>query len=74
MLKPFHCYWKLCNALITNLKGDCLFPEIGKTEKNDKHFRKMRILSKKIAKICDNQKLNLFHGKQKFFGNLLSNP
>ena len=37
-----------------------MVPEAGKTEKNDKNFQKpekKRNLSKKIAKICDIQKL-----------------
>ena len=60
---------KLQDALIANLKGDCLVPEAGKTEKMTKALKKSekrRILSKK-AKSCDVQKLRPIQWQLKFF-------
>ena len=40
--KQFHCYKTLCSALLTNLKGDCLVPEAGKTEKITKILKNLK--------------------------------
>ena len=51
--KAFHYYYKLNSALLKSLKGDCLVPETGKTEKMMKIFKnlkKMQNCSKKLLK------------------------
>ena len=60
----------LCSVLLTNFKDDCLVVETGKTEKMEnfqKPEKKGKLVKKKIAKICDIQKLKLIPWEQKFF-------
>ena len=40
-LKPLHYYYKLYIALLLNLKGDFLAPEVEKTQKMTKNFKKL---------------------------------
>ena len=62
---------------INKLKEDFLVPEAGRTEKMPnifKNLKKMRILSKKIAKISDIQKLKPTPWQIKVFQKLIIQP
>ena len=60
MLKTIPLLLKTMQCPICKPQKDCLVSEAGKTEKTTKIFKNlkiMRILSKKLQKICDIQKL-----------------
>ena len=60
MLKTIPLLLETMKCHLTNLKGDCLVLEAGKTKKMTKIFKnpkKCEFCQKKIAKICDIQKL-----------------
>ena len=64
LLETMHCP-------INKLQKDCLVLESGKTEKNGKNFQKpeksANFVKKKIAKICDIQKLKTIPWQLKIF-------